>query len=454
MADTKKDATIEKKPVKKVKKVVKVEVPDVEEKTDSVKKTKKAVKPVPVEVKEEPITDNVSENITSEEPAPEVFDEPPAAQNDPKTEENKEITTETHKPKRGRKKKELSEEEKILKNTTFYADPVSLAPKEQRKALRRTEHIIAENGERELNMEDNVWMDEYKELAGSAESGRVLKGELAGMRHADPGNIESTLIADIKFKTGALQVNIPVDLLFDYDENSFRGEGGARQLEEAVRSRITGEVRFVVRSVDQKTGIAYADSLRAQAQVTNNYYIHNAPKQKHPRIIMKKDADGNTVGPLVHGRVVSVNHAYIIVDAIGPEVRIGLNELSYLHITDPRNLYSVNDEITIRLLSIETEKVKKRDNEYVLVKATGSVKQVYPDNTKQYYDNFEVEGVYSATITYIDDQGHVYCSLKDQYDCRCKFPVYGSKPIIGQKRVVKVISKNDEKGFIYGTFIS
>ncbi len=410
------------------KKVIKVEVPD----TEVI-----ATEETPDET---PVSDESS-----------VLEEAFAPEETPATEASTE--KKVSKKSRSSKKKEKTEDDRVKEGTNFFAKPVSLADKETHKKLRKKEHVFAEDGEREFNAEGNAYDEEFKELAGSAKSKRILVGELAGMRHTDPDNIESTLIADIKFKTGALQVNIPSDLLFDYDPDSFRGEGGARQLEEIVKSRITGTVRFIVRSVDEHTGIAYADALAAQAQVVNRYYINNWPKLTHPKLIMHKGENGETIGPLVKARVVSTGFSHIVVDAIGAEIKINLDELSYQHITDPRDKYRVNDKITVRLLSIEKVKVKKRNNEYDLIRATASVKQVYPDDRKLYFDKFAVDGIYSATITYIDDNGHVFCSLKDQYDCLCKYPVYGQKPLIGQKKVVKVTNKDPEKLYIFGTFI-
>ncbi len=344
-----------------------------------------------------------------------------------------------------RKRRNKTEEEKINSSVAFFAHPVSLASKEVRADLRSGEHVVTEIGDETPFVNENtIREDEYKELAGSASSGRILEGTIIGVRHSNPDDIESTLLADVLFRTGAIQVTIPSYVLFDYKEEEFVGERGARRLEDYAMARINSKVHFIVRNVDEGMGIAIADALEAQNM---RGYINYIRKNENGRTRVNE-------GDLVQAKVIAVGLSFIIVDVLGAETLIRYDELSYMYLGDVRTEFNVGDTVIVRVLKIEVEETKKRANTYRLVKIEASVRQARPDMRKHFYEQYKLNGIYSAKITFIDEAGHVFCDLQGQIDCMCKYPTYGVKPYIGQTKTIRITEKNEEKLHLYGTFVS
>ncbi len=333
----------------------------------------------------------------------------------------------------------------IERSTAFYAHKTLLASKEKRSELRRSEHIVTENATDKIRNAVTDREEEKQDLVGSAMSGRVLRGEIVGMRHSDPDDPQSFLLADVKYKTGRFVVSIPSFLLFDYDENEYSGDRGARMLEERVMQRIGAEIRFIVRQVDQRNGIAYADSLEAQAHDAYRYYLARWRGSDHARV---------SEGSIVQARVIAVGRTFIIVDALGAEARIANSDLSYMRFSDAREIYEVNQKVNIRIKSISSEVVTKRKtNKYTLVKLEASVSGAGEDRRKEIFDQLQIGALRAATITHIDDKSNIFCNLQDEIDCVCKYPQFGRQPAEGQKWTIRITMKDPEKLHIFGILV-
>lgn len=83
--------------------------------------------------------------------------------------------------------------------------------------------------------------------------------------------------------------------------------------------RLGAEVDYIIKGIDQESGIVAASRLEAMAMKRREYYF-------------RTDRDGNYqiyVGIRAEARVVSVIRAGIFVDLFGAECYIPLRELSY-----------------------------------------------------------------------------------------------------------------------------
>lgn len=339
----------------------------------------------------------------------------------------------------------LSEEEMI--SEAFDAmikrsnTPINSASKTAKKKLYKSEKVITEDGDEEIETEATIRRNEFIELSASAKAHRVLSGKIVGMHISEA---YGQLFVEVAYGQQSYSVLIPVSLLFDYDEKEYEGEEGRNKLESQVRRRYGATIRFVVRKVDEKNQTAIASRLEALQSDGLDNYVRNWMNDDQPRIVNDM---------IVKSKIVAVSRNYIVVDALGAEIRIGKDDLSYNYIGDAREEFSVGMSINVRVNDIQVVSVQKRDMTYRLVKATGSVKATMPDNRKALYDSFKVGGKYAATVTYLTETS-VFVQLKDSYDCICAFPKYGIMPEKGQKRVVEITAKQDADMRIFGIMSS
>jgi len=358
-------------------------------------------------------------------------------------------TEEPAKPKKARKsskaeRPELTQEQIVENATAFYAHSTKIADKETRRNLRRSKHIITETGSEEIENRNTIRDEEYKELAGSSVSKRILTGTITGMRYANPNNENSILLALVQYKTGSIQVCIPSFLLFDYDENDFGGDRGRAQIEERTIQRLGSRVRFIVRQVYQKDGIAYADSLEAMAKTGYEYYQRNTAKTGRP-IVREND--------IVQAKVIATARNFIVVDALGAEIRITNEHLSYTRLSDARKKFQVGDDVNIVIKEITQERVTKRKNQYDLMKVTASLREAEDDPRIEKYAQVRIGDIVTGKVSFIDDRGRVFFNIDDKIDCVCKYPEYGKAPVEGDVRSMKITEKNDEQMHIYGVII-
>lgn len=394
--------------------------------------------------------------------AKEAASEEKAADEVTEAESNKSETEVEAKPKRatprGGWKKAIPKEgeiEDIIKTKTDrYSFSTEIANADRRKELMSSEHVVTETGHEEVKTIATIQMEEFQELAGSASSDRILEGEIIGVRLADPevendaGSKETTtVLADILYKKGFVRVSIPSYLLFNYNEDSYKGREGMMALKESIKHRLGSTVSFVASYVNQATMECYADRLKALSMRGTRQYLkpwHGPNSEPNMK-----------AGYLAKSRITCVERNAVIVDALGAEIRVPKDELSYVHIGDAREHFSIDEYVNVKVLTVDQETIVRGNNKYTLVKATGSIKQAYPDIRKRYFDQYPIGKIAPAVITQIRDDGNIYCLLSGgQIDCMCAYPKRGESPRVGQKQMVRINDRNEEDLHLYGMFVS
>ena len=371
-----------------------------------------------------------------EEPAPEAAEETEKA---PKKRKSNVL-----REKKRAIEKNLSEDEFIEAATSRETFSGEIATKARRRELAKEPKIITEDGEREAPTPQTIYNEEYIELRGSAKAGNILSGEIIGVHQTDADNPLSMILADVRYKTGAFKVSIPSFLLFDYDENQYQGEQGVKDLIDAIKKRIGSTIKFVAAYVKEDEGVCYADRLRAMSMIATKHYINNWRNTGEPHLYP---------GLIGEGKIMSVGYNNVIAEVLGAEIRIPQNELSYIHIGDARNSFSVDQPITVYITEVTEKKVIKGRNTYKLVNAKGSIKKCFPNEREKYYKQFQMGMLTSAVVTHIDEDLRVFVTLNGgKMDAICPYPSGNPKPMVGQKRVVKITGMDDETLRIFGMF--
>lgn len=347
---------------------------------------------------------------------------------------------------------DMTDAEKIAVHVARSSYSVQKASREDKKDLYKSEKIFVEAGDDVIPDTDaKRKKEEWLELVASAEDGRILKGTISSVTEVPSNKVDEKdyvpeYMAKVNFKSGQWNIYIPSYVLYYYNYRDLNRAMASDILKNMGR-RIGAEIDFCVRFCDERTGVVYGDRLQALSMRGSRYYLSNYGRK--PEIIP---------GMIVQAKIIAVAREYITVDAAGAEIRIPLEEISWLFISDAREFdgvhtkenYKPGERVNVKILTIEEEKVKVRNSNYTLIKATGSIRQAQPNPRNKYYDDFHENDIYAGTVTGINESG-VYVNLDNKIDCLCKFPrTQHHMPILGENVVVKIIGKDDEKKYIFG----
>ena len=285
-------------------------------------------------------------------------------------------------PGRPKKRKidQMSEADAIRLHVQRNTYAVQKASEEAKKDVYASEHIFVEDGDEAMVETDATHRkEEWLELVASATEDRILKGtitsitEIPSAKDEDDPDYIPDFMAKVRFKTGQFTVNIPSYVLYYYHYERMN-RAMAMDIQKNMMRRLGAEIDFVVRYVDEKTGTVYGDRLSALGmRGVKNYTSING---RRPNI---------QVGELVQAKIIAVAREYITVDAAGAEIRIPIEEISWLYVADARDFdgvktaecYKVGGRVNVKILSVATERVKVANSYYTLVKATGSRVEFY-----------------------------------------------------------------------------
>ncbi len=338
----------------------------------------------------------------------------------------------------------------VQRNT--YA--VQKASEDAKKDVYASEHIFVEDGDEAFVETDSTHRkEEWLELVASAKEDRILKGTITSItvipsaKDPDDPDYIPDFMAKVRFKTGQFTVSIPSYVLYYYHYERMN-KAMALDIQKNMMRRLGAEIDFVVRYCDEKTGTVYGDRLSALSmRGIRNYTSING---RRPNI---------QPGELVQARIIAVAREYITVDAAGAEIRIPIEEISWLYMADAREFdgiktaecYKVGSRVNVKILTVDTKRVKVANSYYTLVEATGSIKQAKANPRLKYFTEFNPGDLYAGIITGITESG-VFVNLDNKMDCVCKHPSSGRRmPIMGEQVIVKINSKDEEKKFIYGS---
>jgi len=342
---------------------------------------------------------------------------------------------------------EVTLEEDIRKETSRFHHEIVNATRKEKKELYRSEFVVTEFGDEEIETESTLLRADYLELVASSKQKRILEGTITSVRYAGEYR-KSTVLAEVLFGSGLFDVVIPSYVLYDYDESKYVDPAQIQAIENNITRRIGSKVKFIVSKVIEKDKIAYANRLEAQSRIGHGNYIKNQIDGK-PRVI--EDT-------IVKSQVIYTTSKGIIVDALGCDIAIKKEELSYSYIGDARHEFKVGDYVNVRVTNITSRTVEKNGFNYRIINAKGSVKAAMKDRTKELYDRIKVNTVCAGIVTYVEESG-VFVRLKANengeggIDCLCGHPKYGEIPHAGETKLVKITDKADEDNHIYGIFM-
>lgn len=438
----------------------------VEELVNGINPPKEKKKPKAVVTEETPASASTPEQIQESPATPEAAVAKVQAQAEevkPQEETKKEAPKRRGRPRK--KLEDMTPEEEIKLHTQRNTYSVQIADKETKKELYTSDNIFAEDGNPYVSTAEAKRHEEWIDLISSAQENneidalkgtKILKGRITGVHEIetpdemdDDPNYAPRYMAKVLFKSGKWQIYIPSYVLYRYDYNNYN-KATAEEVERNIFNRLGAEVSFVVRHANEKEGVVLADRLGALSMRAVRHYTIQGDR-KRPDIYP---------GKLVKAKIVATSTKYITVDAAGAEIRIPLEEISWLYVSDAREFdgekteenYQIGETVIVKILSVDIEKVRIYNSSYTLVNATASIKQVTPNPKVTWFKTFSINELCSGKVTGFDDKsGNAYVNIDNHMDCKCKLGEL--HPAIGDTVKLRITQKDDEKLFLYGKLL-
>ena len=261
------------------------------------------------------------------------------------------------------------------------------------------------------------------DLVESMKTQRILTGTIQGVEQAGSRSLAVLYHGDFK-------IIIPADQAVLLVEDR-QGRSPEEILYDTLNKRLGAEIDYIIKGIDQESGIAVGSRLEAMEIKRRQYYFG-------------RDRDGNNLiyeGVCAEARIVSVIRAGIFADLFGLEVYIPLRELSYQRLMDAGVQYQTGQRVLVKILKID-----RSDRSHIQV--TASVKQAGENPYEKALKRYSVGNRYVGTVSMVDTTG-VFVALDGGIDCLCSYPKRG-RPPRGSRVTVRILGINHESNRIWG----
>lgn len=288
--------------------------------------------------------------------------------------------------------------------------------------------ILAIGKELGVQTESDVARDQFLDIIESLKTGRYLTDKIVGVeKHSSGGEPRAVLFH------GEYKIIIMASMLLDLP-NDLRGLEPNAVYHYLLTKRIGAEIDYVIKGIDQDSGIAVGNRKEAMATKRRFYFV--TPTKEGPHRIYK--------GTCCEARVMSVIPEGIYVELFGIDVYIPLRELSHNRIPSAMGHYEPGDRVLVKVI-----KLNREDPDHIRVAV--SVKQLTANPIDKAIDKIEVGNSYAGTVTMADSTG-IFVYLDMGADCRCRYPLR-SRPPKGARVIVKIAGINAALRYIWGNIV-
>ena len=334
----------------------------------------------------------------------------PSAEKEPEPDENEEIAAE-------------QETESEPEPAGSEAPEPVQRPRRRRQARAANAPVLAIGDRLTVETAAEKARSDLLDLVESMKTQRILTGAIQGVEQAGSRSLAVLYHGDFK-------IIIPADQAVLLVEDR-QGRSPEEILYDTLNKRLGAEIDYIIKGIDQESGIAVGSRLEAMEIKRRQYYFG-------------RDRDGNNLiyeGVCAEARIVSVIRAGIFVDLFGLEVYIPLRELSYQRLMDAGVQYQTGQRVLVKILKLD-----RSDRNHIQV--TASVKQAGENPYEKALKRYSVGNRYVGTVSMVDTTG-VFVALDGGIDCLCSYPKRG-RPPRGSRVTVRILGINHESNRIWG----
>ena len=334
----------------------------------------------------------------------------PSAEKEPEPDENEEIAAE-------------QETESEPEPAGSEAPEPVQRPRRRRQARAANAPVLAIGDRLTVETAAEKARSDLLDLVESMKTQRILTGTIQGVEQAGSRSLAVLYHGDFK-------IIIPADQAVLLVEDR-QGRSPEEILSDTLNKRLGAEIDYIIKGIDQESGIAVGSRLEAMEIKRRQYYFG-------------RDRDGNNLiyeGVCAEARIVSVIRAGIFADLFGLEVYIPLRELSYQRLMDAGVQYQTGQRVLVKILKLD-----RSDRSHIQV--TASVKQAGENPYEKALKRYSVGNRYVGTVSMVDTTG-VFVALDGGIDCLCSYPKRG-RPPRGSRVTVRILGINHESNRIWG----
>lgn len=285
--------------------------------------------------------------------------------------------------------------------------------------------VLTIDGELGVQTEFDKARDKFLDLIESLKTGRYLTDKIHGVEKHSSGGEPRAIIYHGDYKViimASMIVNLPRDLR-DQEPNDV--------YHYLLNKRIGSEIDYVVKGIDQNTGLAVGSRKDAMATKRRHYYL-SLTREGTYRIYE---------GLCCEARVMSVIPEGIFIDLFGIDVYIPLRELSHMRLSDAMGYYEPGDRVLVKVTRLNRDDPNN-------IRVAASVKQVTSNPVDKAIEKLEIESFYAGTVTMVDETG-IFVQLDMGAECRCRYP-YRARPPKDARVIVKIAGVDMKRKLVWG----
>lgn len=285
--------------------------------------------------------------------------------------------------------------------------------------------VLTIDGELGVQTEYDKARDKFLDLIESLKTGRYLTDKIHGVEKHSSGGEPRAIIYHGDYKViimASMIVNLPRDLR-DQEPNDV--------YHYLLSKRIGSEIDYVVKGIDQNTGLAVGSRKDAMATKRRHYYL-SLTREGTYRIYE---------GLCCEARVMSVIPEGIFIDLFGIDVYVPMRELSHVRLSDAMGYYEPGDRVLVKVTRLNRDDPNN-------IRVAASVKQVTSNPLDKAIEKLEIDSFYAGTVTMVDETG-IFVHLDMGAECRCRYP-YRARPPKDARVLVKISGVDMERKFVWG----
>lgn len=335
----------------------------------------------------------------------------------------------------------LAEAEALLAKI-FEKRRVHSTTRTQKRKIYSNSGIVKNATEKSAKTPAEERHEEYQMFLNAATSipKTVLTGEIIGSM-IEPSFKTIVVLVKANGTKGHFTVKIPLSMLLPIELGKYQTPEENSRLDRMLNDRLGSTVRFCIYDVFEKEGFAYASRLDAMDADCRRYYI-------------RKQSDGLPEifdGKIVSANIVETRRDSIVVDANGVECTIKGKDLGWTRRREVNEEFEVGGTVLVKITDIMPYKHVANNKTFNLVTAKASIRAAQPDPSVEHYNDYEIGTKLVAVCKQCDESG-LFVTLPNGMDCICFKPNFCT-PIRGQKLLIRIRDKDDNKRQLAGTVI-